>query len=71
MKPLNDVVEMVRTRVRTIHFAYSTKQTYSDLLSLDRSILQLMLATAVSHGAGEDGLGVSLLVISGYNGYHV
>jgi len=28
MKPLNDVVEMVRTRVRTIHFAYSTEQTH-------------------------------------------
>jgi len=28
MKSLNDVIEMVRTRVRSIHFAYSTEQTY-------------------------------------------
>lgn len=28
MKSLNDVIEMVRTWVRSIHFAYSTEQTY-------------------------------------------
>lgn len=28
MKSLNDVVEMVRTRVRSLHFSYSTEQCY-------------------------------------------